>query len=107
MVWPGALKLSGLVDLSTLRPGVVAALTSAVEVPVSGDPVGGWPVAVAVLVIPPASTSPWVVTWVAVQVMVPPGASGPSAGVQLVIGPNLSSLRLTALSVTLPVLVIT
>src|SRR5215472_9337155 len=104
MVRPGALKVAGLADLCTSMPGVTSAGTSTVEGGEStGDPVGGVPVAVAVLTIPPALRSAKVVRCVAVQVVEAFGASGLSAGVQLVTDPSLESLRVTGFSVTLPV----
>ena len=66
-------------------------------------PMTGVPVTVAVLVMLPASKSAWLTTWVAVQVIEPPGAR--LVAVQAVMAPSLSSLTLTALIVTLPVLV--
>src|SRR5215472_4503612 len=108
MVSPGASKVVGLADLCTSMPGVVSAGTSTLEGGEStGGPLGGSPVAVAVLVIPPASRSAKVVTCVAVHVDVAPGPRGLRAGVHEVIAPSTLSLRLTGSSVTLPVLVTT
>ena len=45
---------------------------------VTAAPVGGDPVAVAVLRTDPASTSAWVIVYVAVAVTVCPGASVPA-----------------------------
>jgi hypothetical protein len=74
------------------------------SVPVTGEPVGGVPDAVAVFTTCPASTSAWVSVYVFVHVVDAPGAS-------VVVGqdtvPTFGSLTPTEVSVTLPVFVTT
>ena len=67
---------------------------------VTGEPIGGVPVAVAVLTTEPASTSAWVIVWVAVSVTV-------TVGLNVLIGlpatDAFASPTVTLVSVTLPV----
>ncbi|GAA3026236.1 hypothetical protein GCM10017559_60170 [Streptosporangium longisporum] len=63
MARPAATTVVGAAVFSSARPGAEMAVTVAVEeVEVTAGPVGGVPVAVAVLVIVPASMSAWVTT---------------------------------------------
>ena len=70
---------------------------------VTAGPVGGVPVADAVLMIDPASTSDWVIVRVAAQVVDAPGASVVD-GQLIVDRPVSGSETATAVSVTFPVL---
>ena len=70
---------------------------------VTAGPVGGVPVAVAVLSATPASASGWVMLCVPVQVVVAPGASVVVA--QMAAASSCGSLMTRPVSVTLPVLV--
>src|SRR3954452_21699312 len=81
---------------------VAVAGSDAPEVP----PITPVPVAVAVSVTKPASTSPVVTVWAlsAVQMTEPSGASG-GDGVGQVTGPIVGSSTITAVRLTLPVLV--
>ncbi len=68
-------------DFTTDRPGDGSDGTSTSDGgDTGGSPDGGVPVAVAVLVTPPASMSAWVTTYSAVQVTSSPGASEDTAG---------------------------
>ncbi len=87
------------------RPMVAAALvaTELVSLAVVAAPVGGVPVAVAVLDTLPESTSAWVITYgAAVHVVEAPGASVLAGQLMPV---TLGSVTPTAVSVTSPVLV--
>jgi hypothetical protein len=78
MTWPAtkAPGPAGEADFTTVMAGDWLAMTTAeLGVLVVVPPVGIVPVAVAVLVIWPASTSAWVVVYVAVHVVVAPTAS--------------------------------
>ena len=70
---------------------------------VMAGPLGGDPVADAVLMIDPAFTSVWVMVRVAVQVVEAPGANV-VAGQVMADRPGIGSLMLRPVSVTLPVL---
>ena len=70
---------------------------------VMAGPLGGVPVADAVLMIDPAFTSVWVMVRVAVQVVEAPGANV-VAGQVMADRPGIGSLMLRPVSVTLPVL---
>ena len=69
---------------------------------VSAGPLGGVPVTAAVLTTDPASRSAWVTVCVPVQVVDAPGASVVAVQVTPVV---LGSVTVTAVRVTLPVLV--
>ena len=71
---------------------------------VTAGPEGGVPVAVAVLLIDPASTSDWVTVRVAVHVVEAPGANVVD-GHDTLDNPANGSVMLTAVRVTLPVFV--
>ncbi len=90
--------------LSMVRLGVAA---SGVLVVSGGDvtagPVGGVPVAVALLFTVPALISAWVIVCVPVQVVLAPGASVVTG--QMAAASRLASLIAIPVSVTLPVLV--
>ncbi|GAA3026216.1 hypothetical protein GCM10017559_60150 [Streptosporangium longisporum] len=61
IVWPASVTVTGKAVFSSATPGVAGAATVAVESSeVTAGPVGGVPVAVAVLVTAPASMSAWV-----------------------------------------------
>ena len=93
----------GLADLVSVIIGVCAIVTVAVAVAVTAAPVGGVPLAVAVLVMgDPASIMAWVMAYVLVPVVEAPGARLEASRVT---APALSSVRVTGFSVTLPVLV--
>ncbi|MDT4934161.1 MAG: hypothetical protein QOK11_2053 [Pseudonocardiales bacterium] len=94
-----------------LTGGIVTVLVDGGEV--TGGPVGGMPVPVAVLVIEPAFTSAWVTTYVAVHVADAPGAReaivapppGHDSGDNVPVPVNEVSFTVTPVRVTLPVLV--
>ena len=71
---------------------------------ITRGPLGGSPLAVAVLLTTPASTSAWVMVWtaLAVQVWLAPGAI---VGLGQVTAPAVGSVTPTAVRVTVPVLV--
>jgi hypothetical protein len=100
----------GSVDVWTLvtaRPGAagIGVTTAGSEVSVTGARLGAVPVAVAVLVTEPLSTSVWVTVCVYSQVTVAAGASDVGrAGVQ-VVRTAVVSVMSTPASVTLPVFV--
>ena len=76
MSCPAAENVVGSAVLTTVNAGVWVAVTVAVVVgEVTGSPFGSTPVADAVLVTDPASTSAWVVVYVAVHVIDSPGAN--------------------------------
>ena len=77
-------------------------VTVSVSVSVTSEPVGGVPVAVAILTIDPALTSSCVTRCVAEPVVEALGASVVAAKE---IEPRMSSFNVTLVSVTLPVLV--
>src|SRR5579862_5158349 len=79
MSWPAASKLAGEADFCTVIPGWITAGTVVLDGPESIGTVesGGFPCAVATLCTEPASTSAWVVRYVAVQCSL---ALGPSVG---------------------------
>ena len=70
----------------------------------TAGPLGGVPLAVAVFVTTPAFTSAWVMVRVAEQVVEPPGARV-VAGQEIADRPANGSVTITAVNVTLPVLV--
>src|ERR1700733_6457064 len=74
------------------------------DVAVTLVPAGEVPVAVAVLVMAPLSTSVWVVVYVAVHVSEAAGANC-VAGQLMADRPAMGSVTVTGLRVTLPVLV--
>ena len=97
-VIPAACLSRVIVAVRVIGVSVVSVAVGAVT------PAGGVPVAVAELATCPEFTSAWVSVYVAVQVVVAPGAS-------VVTGqdtaPTLASVTPTPVSVTLPVLVTT
>ncbi len=103
--------MSGLADFTTAIAGFRSPGTSTVDGGVSGGSlVGGSPVATAVFVSRPASTSAWVTTYGAVQVTDAPGASEAAAAGHVITGAvpvpeNDTSSTPTSVIVTLPVLV--
>ena len=90
--------------LAIVTDGLLASEMSVLSPAVTEAPVGGSAVTDAVLVTCPASTSDCVTTYVAVQVVCPPGASVFSG--QLTV-PTSASSTTTFVSVTLPVFVTT
>ena len=98
--------MTGELDLSTVMPGVAAAVTRASSVAVTGGPAGGVPDAVAVLASDPASMSACVTVYVAVHVVDTPGANV-ATGHETADRPGNASDTPTDVSVTLPVFVTT
>ena len=99
------MTLFGDADLSTRIDGAGAAVTVSESVAVTvAPPAGAEPVAVAVLLIAPRSTSAWVTTYVAVQVVDKSGASVAS-GHDTAERPGNGSLTPALERVTLPVFV--
>ena len=103
----------GIVAPAALADGVPACLSSAMlgfeasgvvteSVAVTGVPVGGWPVTVAVFATWPASTSDCDSVYVAVQVVLAPGARVVTGQATLEI---FGSATAMPVSVTLPVFV--
>ena len=94
-----------------VNDGPAGMLTTAVDGgDVTAGPVGGVPVAVAVLVTTPAFTSAWVTVYVAVHVVVAPGASvvtGHEITGAVPVPVNVVSVTETAVRSTLPVFVTT
>src|SRR3954467_5048744 len=104
MIVPVLLYVVGAADFTSESAGFWLAVTVAV----ASFEVTGLPpkvvAAVALLVIEPASRSPWVIVWVAVQLVVPSGATGPVP--QGLIVPCLSSVTVKGPArVTLPLFV--
>src|SRR5262245_40579335 len=104
IVVPTLAKVEPAASLVSVIDGVCVAVTVSGASSVTSVPPGVVPVAVPMLVIDPASTSAWVVTWVAVHVTLAPGASV-DAGQVIVDKPGAGSVTSTAVNVTLPVLV--
>src|SRR5215813_10901901 len=102
MTWPTAEYVVGFADLVRLMRLVCVPVTVAV----AWFDVRPLPDAVATLVIEPASRSAWVMVCVAVQLVLPPGASGPLPH-GLMMPSLLSLIENGPASVTLPVFVIT
>ena len=98
------MTVDGDADFTTSIPGPGVAVTVAEPVSVTGPPVGGVPLAVAVFSTEPVSMSAWVTFLVAVHVLDPPGARFP-AGHVMADRPGNGSVTPTVLSVTLPELV--
>ena len=94
--------MTGSAVLARLIAGACTNVTVADDESVTGLPVGGCPVTVAVLSICPAFTSAAVVTCVAVHVIDSPTAN---EGFGQVIAPSLLSDSVTAESGTFPELV--
>ena len=86
--------------------GPLGAVTVAEPVSVTGGPLGGVPVAVAVFAIDPASMSACVAVYDAVQVVDADGANV-DAGQLTADRPGSGSVTATEVNVTLPVLVTT
>src|SRR5436190_525651 len=104
MLWPTVLKVAVRAFLSRVS---VAFCTSVVLVVSGADvmagPVGGVPLAVALLLTTPALRSAWVIVCVPVQVVVAAGASVVAGQVATV--SRIASLIAMPVSVTLPMLV--
>src|SRR5580765_4365811 len=105
MVVPAAEKLLTLADLTMPMAGVGADVTVSLDVAVTGAPVGGVPDAVAVLTTWPASTSAWVVVYVAEHVVDAPGARVVTPWQLTAERPGRRSVTPTEVRVTLPELV--
>ena len=102
MTVPAAAKPLTSADLTMPIEGLGTAETVALDVAVTAGPVGGVPAAVAVLTTWPASTSAWVVVYVAEHVTDAPGASVVTPLQSTVDRPGRGSVRPTDVSVTLP-----
>ncbi len=109
-VWPAAVTVPGAAVFSNDRLGAGVAVTVADEaLDVTGGPAGGVPVAVAVFVTEPASTSACVTVYEPVQVVDACGASVVTGHVMtggVPVPENAVSATLTPVSVVLPKLVI-
>src|SRR5665213_2879155 len=112
MVSPRSVLPSALTSVTTadFTMEMEADWTTGVEVD-EGDevvtgPLGGVPLAVAVLLTTPAFTSPWLMVWtaLAVQVSLAPGRSVAGEFGQVTV-PAVGSLTPTEVRVTVPVLV--
>src|ERR1035437_483105 len=104
-VLPSVLTSVTVADFTMLMVAVWATGVVVDEVDVTGGgPLGGVPLAVAVLLTTPAFTSAWVMVWTAaaVQVSLAPGRSVELG--QLTV-PAVGSLTPTEVRVTVPVLV--
>ena len=101
---PGEVKLEGLDILWNPIAGPCTTGMVIVEFADTSIPSGAVPVAVLVLVIDPWSTSAWVVTYVAKQLSLAPGANVVTGHVTIEI-PGSGSTTTMLLNVTLPVLV--
>src|ERR1700744_3183498 len=99
MTVPAAVKLAGSADLARGMAGVCVAVIVTVDWAVTPGPLGGGPVAVPVLGRLPASTSAWVVVYVAVHVSLAAGTS--EAAPQMIVdSPGIGSATVTGLRVT-------
>ena len=87
-VCPALAELTGTADFSRVSAGAWVIVTTAVDGPDTGvvSPGGGTAVAVAVLLIVPASTSACVATYVAVHVTCAPGSSEAAPAGQVTAG---------------------
>ena len=105
-VWPAAVTLFGTADFTTPIAGDRVTVTTAESVSDTGAPTGGVPVAVAVFVTEPASTSACDTAYDAVHVVDAPGAND-ATGHDTADRPGNGSDTPTAVNVTLPVFVTT